>query len=220
MGVAETLAYRYRGRGVAEDDLRQAAYLALIKAASDFDPDAGHDFLSYAVPTIRGVLRRHFRDYGWMVRPPRRIQELRAVIFDAQSQLAQELGRSPSMRELASHLGQPCADVEEAFTVDGCFTPTSLDSSPDSNSRVTMGDLLAEAKQAEPAADARVVLAPLVSQLCDRDKQLLRMSFFEDRTQQEMASEIGVSQTQVSRILRRILGNLRVELEAADAPTR
>ena len=99
MGVADAIAARYRRRGIAEEDLRQVAYLALTKAASNFDPDAGHDFLSYAVPTIRGELRRYFRDSGWMVRPPRRVQELQARIFSA------EVRALPAARQVAFHSG-------------------------------------------------------------------------------------------------------------------
>ena len=104
MGVADAIASRYRRRGVADEDLQQVAYLALTKAARKFDPDAGHDFLSYAVPTIRGELCRYFRDSGWMVRPPRKVQELQSRIFAAQSELSLTLGRSPSPREVAAHL--------------------------------------------------------------------------------------------------------------------
>ena len=160
MGVADAIASRYRRRGVADDDLQQVAYLALTKAARKFDPEAGHDFLSYAVPTIRGELRRYFRDSGWMVRPPRKVQELQSRIFAAQSELSLTLGRSPSPREVAAHLGEPVGDIEEALAAEGCFTPTSLDRSVTSDSELTVGDLLAGHDVTESAAEARVVLGP------------------------------------------------------------
>ncbi len=213
MGVAEAIASRYRRRGVADDDLQQVAYLALTKAARKFDPEAGHDFLSYAVPTIRGELRRYFRDSGWMVRPPRKVQELQSRIFAAQSEMSLTLGRSPSPREVAAHLGEPVGDIEEALAAEGCFTPTSLDRSVTSDSELTIGDLLAGHDVTESAAEARVVLAPVVRRLSERDKKVLRLRFFDDCTQQEIAQEIGVTQTQVSRLLSRIFTELRDGLE-------
>ena len=213
MGVAQAIASRYRRRGVADDDLQQVAYLALTKAARKFNPDAGHDFLSYAVPTIRGELRRYFRDSGWMVRPPRKVQELQSRIFAAQSEMSLTLGRSPSPREVAAHLGEPVGDIEEALAAEGCFTPTSLDRSVTSDSELTIGELLAGHDVTESAAEARVVLAPVVRRLSERDKKVLRLRFLHDCTQQEIAQEIGVTQTQVSRLLSRIFTELRDGLE-------
>jgi RNA polymerase sigma-B factor len=213
MGVADALASRYRGRGIADEDLRQVAYVGLVRAAQNHDPSTGHDFLSYAVPTIRGVLRKHFRDFGWMVRPPRRIQELQAAAFEAQTKLAHRLGRSPSMQELATELCMSRPDVEEALAAEGCFTPTSLDRPTNIDSRATVGDLLGDPDPGQSAAEARVVLGPLVRQLCERDRLVLRMRFFDGSTQEEIAHEIGVTQTQVSRILGRVLGELREGLE-------
>ena len=209
MGVADAIAARYRRRGIAEEDLRQVAYLALTKAASNFDPDAGHDFLSYAVPTIRGELRRYFRDSGWMVRPPRRVQELQARIFAVRSELSLRLGRSPSAQEVADELGEERADVEEALAAEGCFTPASLDRPAGLDTDVTLGELMGERDPLRSAAEARVVLGPVVRRLSERDRKVLRLRFFEDYTQQEIAEELGVTQTQVSRLLARIFGELR-----------
>jgi RNA polymerase sigma-B factor len=213
MGVAEAIASRYRRRGVPDDDLQQVAYLALTKAARNFDPDAGHDFLSYAVPTIRGELCRYFRDAGWMVRPPRKVQELQSRIFAAQSDLSITLGRSPSPSEVARFLDEPLGDVEEALAAEGCFTPTSLDRTIGSDSELTVGDLLGGTDESRSAVEARVVLAPVVQRLSERDKKVLRLRFFDDRTQQEIAREIGVTQTQVSRLLSRIFSELREGLK-------
>jgi RNA polymerase sigma-B factor len=217
MCVADAIASRYRGRGVADEDLRKVAYLALTKAARKFDPDAGHDFLSYAVPTIRGEVCRYFRDCGWMVRPPRKVQELQSRIFAAQTELSLTLGRSPSPTEVAALLGEPLGDVEEALAAEGCFTPTSLDRPLTSDSDMTIGDLLRGVDGSRSAAEARVVLAPLVRKLSDRDRLVLQMRFYDDRTQQEIAEQIGVTQTQVSRLLARIFGELRTGLEGAQA---
>jgi RNA polymerase sigma-B factor len=213
MGVADAIASRYRRRGVPDEDLHQVAYLALTKAARKFDPDAGHDFLSYAVPTIRGELCRYFRDSGWMVRPPRKVQELQSRIFAAQSELSLTLGRSPSPREVAKHLDEPVGDIEEALAAEGCFTPASLDRTVGTHTDLTVGDLISASDATPAAAEARVVLAPLVRRLSARDKLVLRLRFFDDCTQQEIAQEIGVTQTQVSRLLSRIFGELRDGLE-------
>ena len=127
MGVARTVAGRYFHRGIDEDDLIQVAYMALTRAARDFDASRHQDFLSYAVPTIRGELKKHFRDQGWMVRPPRRVQEAQARITRAEGALSQELGRPVRPSELAEHLDMDLDDVIEALAADGCFAPSSLD---------------------------------------------------------------------------------------------
>jgi RNA polymerase sigma-B factor len=217
MGVAEAIAAPYRRRGVDEDDLRQVAYLALTTAASKFDVEAGHDFLSYAVPTIRGELRRYFRDKGWMVRPTRKIQELQSSIFAAQPEVATRLGRSPSVSELAKHLEEPVDLIEEALAARGCFTPTSLDRLVGSSGpETTIGELIGGEDEEVSAVEARVVLGPVVRRLCARDREVLWMRFLDDRTQREIGEHIGVTQTQVSRVLTRILAELRSQLEGRD----
>jgi RNA polymerase sigma-70 factor (sigma-B/F/G subfamily) len=210
-GVARSMAGRYRNRGIDLDDLEQVALLGLTKAAQRFDPSAGHDFLSYAVPTIRGELRRHFRDAGWMVRPPRRVQDLQARIARAQDELEPHLGRSPRPSEVASHLGVELDDVVEALAADGCFTPTSLDG-PVGDGSSALGDLIGEDDHALASAEARVVLAPVLRRLSRRDQRILQMRFVEERTQQEIAEAIGLTQAQVSRVLSRILDQLRTGL--------
>jgi RNA polymerase sigma-B factor len=218
MGVADAIASHYRRRGISDDDLQQVAYLALTKAARRFDPDAGHDFLSYAVPTIRGEVRRYFRDNGWMVRPPRKVQELQSRVFAAEAELAPTLGRSPSVSEVASHVGAPLRDVEEALSAEGCFVPTSLDRSVGGESSTTIGDLLGAIDNETDAVEARVVLAPVVRRLSERDRRVLQLRFFDDRTQREIAEEIGVTQTQVSRVLNRIIRVLRENVEEPAEP--
>ena len=207
-GVARSMAGRYRNRGIDLDDLEQVALLGLTKAAQRFDPTAGHDFLSYAVPTIRGELRRHFRDAGWMVRPPRRVQDLQARIARAQDELEPQLGRSPRPSEVASHLGEQLDDVVEALAADGCFTPTSLDG-PVGDGASSLGDLLGDEDRAIESAEARVVLGPVLRTLSPRDQRILQLRFVEERTQQEIAEAIGLTQAQVSRVLTRILDELR-----------
>lgn len=211
VGVARSIASRYRNRGIDLDDLEQVALLGLTKAARRFDPDAGHDFLSFAIPTMRGEIRRHFRDAGWMIRPPRRIQELQARIAGAQDALAARLGRSPRPTEVAAHLGEELSDVEEALATDGCFTPASLDS-PTVDGSSPLADLLAGEDGHLASAEARVVLAPAVRRLSQRDQHVVRLRFFDGRTQQEIGEALGLTQAQVSRVLARILADLRAEL--------
>ena len=209
--VARSVAHRYGNRGVDLDDLEQVALLGLTKAAQRFDADAGHDFLSYAVPTIRGEVRRYFRDAGWMVRPPRRVQELQARIRRAQSDLGMQLGRSPRPSEVAAHLGEDLDNVVEALSADGCFTPTSLDM-PLGEGGSSIGELISDEDGAIESAEARVVLRPVLQELTERDRRVLHLRFFEGRTQQEIADDLGLTQAQVSRVLSRILANLRVRL--------
>lgn len=211
--VARSLAHRYRDRGLDVEDLEQVAYLALVKAVDRFDPDSGHDFLAFAVPTVRGELRRHFRDRGWTVRPPRRVQELQGKVADVQMELTGRLGRSPTAGELADELGESRGDVEEALGAEGCFVPASLDRPVGEDHATSLGDLLAGPDEGQAPAEARIVLAPLVRRLGERDRRILRLRFFEDRTQHEIGEDIGVTQMQVSRILSRILRDLRTSLE-------
>jgi len=213
--VARSVAHRYRARGVDIEDLEQVAYLALVKAAQRFDPDAGHDFLAYAVPTIRGEVRRHFRDVGWTVRPPRRIQELQGRVADVQVDLAGRLGRSPTAGELAEELDVERSEVEEALAAEGCFVPASLDRPVGESGDATVGDLLESTDSGHRSAEARIALAPIVRQLSERDRRILRLRFFEDLTQREIGAKIGVTQMQVSRVLSRIFDDLRAALEPA-----
>ena len=214
MIVASDCAKRYRGRGVATDDLDQVAYLGLVKAVRGFDPGRGLDFLVFAVPTIRGELRRHFRDLGWAVRPPRSIQELQGRIAVAEGALAQELGRSPRPSDLARHLDADLEHVLDALGATGCFSPTSLDT-PNAEGDETLGDRLGSLDPSFETAEARVTLAAVLRGLTPRERRILELRFFGGRTQAEIGADIGVTQMQVSRLLNRILERLRESLVAA-----
>ncbi|MBZ5737355.1 sigma-70 family RNA polymerase sigma factor [Nocardioides mangrovi] len=217
MGVASDCAKRYRGRGIASDDLDQVAYLGLVKAVRGFDPGREVDFLVFAVPTIRGELRRHFRDLGWAVRPPRSIQELQGRILGAEGELAQQLGRSPRPSDLARHLEVDLEHVLDALGATGCFSPASLDL-PSSEGDEALGDRLGSLDPAYDTAEARVTLAAVLRGLTPRERRILELRFFGGRTQAEIGADIGVTQMQVSRLLNRILGRLRSQLVAnADA---
>lgn len=214
LDVATTMAARYRNRGIELEDLQQVALLGLTKAAIRFDPDRGHDFMSFAVPTVRGELRRHFRDLGWVVRPPRRVQELQSRISKAQAQLEQALGRSPRPSEVASHLDVDLDDVVDALAADGCFTPTSLDT-PLDDVATTLGDMIGEEDTTAEAVEAKVVLEPLIAELPARERRILFMRFYEERSQQDIADAVGLTQAQVSRILARLLTQLRSSLDGS-----
>jgi RNA polymerase sigma-B factor len=212
MGIADALARRYRNRGIATDDLRQVAFLALVKAANGFDASRTHtDFLTYAVPTIRGELRRHFRDHGWMVRPTRRIQELQPMLTKACEELTTTLQRAPRPDDLATHLAVNESEVIEALSAEGCFAPNSLDR-PQPSGTATFGDLEGEEDAGHLAAEARVILAPLLEGLAPRDRHIVHRRFVDGWTQREIGHEIGLAQMQVSRHLTRILTALRARV--------
>ncbi len=221
MGVARAIAHRYRNRGVAEEDLEQVAYLALVRAAQKFDLSQHADFLSYAVPTIRGELKKHFRDHGWAVRPPRRIQELQARIASARQELYQSLGRSPRPSDIAGHLGEDVHEIVDALATEGCFRPTSLDQPLNlEDGTASLGDLIGDDDLGQEAAEARAMLARVIHRLSERDRHIIRLRYFEQFTQQEIADDIGVTQMHISRLLNRIHGDLRGAMtEDREPPT-
>lgn len=212
MPLARMLANRYAGRGIALDDLRQVAYLGLVKAVRGYDPERGREFLGYAVPTIRGELRRHFRDAGWVVRPPRRIQELQARLWAADAELTQQLHRSPTAAELAKELGVSVDDVLESLSADGCFAPSSLDAPAADSDSGSLAERLGCEDDEYGRCEARMMLAEAVRGLGERDRTIVRLRFFEGWTQQQIGEEVGVSQMQVSRLLTRILTDLRASI--------
>ena len=216
MVIASELARRYHGRGIAGDDLDQVANLGLVKAVQGFDPTQGNDFLSFAVPTIRGEIRRYFRDFGWAIRPPRSVQELQSRITTAEGELFQALGRSPRPSEIAEHLGVDLDLVVDSLSANGCFAPMSLDA-PVADGDIAPTDRLGELDPSFATAEARVVLARILSDLSPRDRQILEMRFFGGCSQAEIGAEIGVTQMQVSRLLSRLLERLRRRLESEAA---
>ena len=212
--VADRLAMRYAGRGIPSQDLIQVARLGLVQAVQRFDPDAGFDFLSYAVPTILGELKRHFRDRGWTVRPPRRVQELQPRILTATAELTQKLVRTPTRAEVAERLDVDEATVVEALIADGCFAPASLDKPLVSDSRTTSswGESMGQDDPALAWVEAKLTLAPIFRNLSDRDRLVLRLRFVDEMSQREIGGVIGVTQMQISRILDRIRCLARDEL--------
>ncbi len=213
LDLAESVARRYHGRGIDGADLDQVARLALVEAAGRADPELG-DFRAYAISTIRGRLKRHFRDHGWMVRPPRRVQELQAKIVDEWSTLSQQGGATPTVRQLAQSLGESTKDVAEACDAGTCFHPTSLDAPrPGTDGSATLGAVIGRTDPSFGRIETASALRSAMMNLSPEDQRILWLRFFEQKTQQQIADEIGVSQMQISRSLRRILTSLRRHLD-------
>jgi RNA polymerase sigma-B factor len=207
LGLAEHLARRFAHRGEAYDDLVQVGSLALVKAVDRFDPERGVEFTTFATRTIIGELKRHFRDRGWAVRAPRRIQELYLQIGQAISVLSQEIGRSPGIREIAIATGATEDDVIEALEAGQGYRSSSLDApGPDGE---PLGSRIGSYDTAFSDAEHRATLSPHLSKLPERERLILTLRFVEGLTQSEIADRIGISQMHVSRLLSRSLAALR-----------
>ncbi|MGJ7441772.1 SigB/SigF/SigG family RNA polymerase sigma factor [Aquipuribacter sp. MA13-6] len=210
--AARALALRYRDRGVALDDLFQVAALGLVKAVRGYDCDRGPEFMAYATPTITGELKRYFRDTRWVVRPSRRLQELRPRIARATEELTQQLGCAPTVKDLARHLEASIDDVLEAMVSGNGYHALSLDAPPDGE-QGSWADLVPDTDDELAATPDRMALQALLAGLPPRDRAILAMRFFADMTQTQIGAEIGITQMQVSRLLSRALRRLRVQLE-------
>lgn len=207
--IAYSIARRYGDRGEPLADLEQAAAVGLVKAVRRYDASLDHDFLTYAVPTITGEVKRHFRDYAWTVRPPRRIQEAQARISAAGEELTTTLGRSPTRPEVADHIGIGEPVVVEALSARGCFTPTSLDATTADTDTLPLHLSIGVQEDGYAVAETQVALRPALDQLSARDRRILHLRVDNGWTQTQIADELGVSQMQVSRLLGRIHGVLR-----------
>ena len=203
--LAETLARRFQYRGEDLDDLQQVARIGLVEACRRFDPERG-SFIAFAIPTITGVLKRHFRDHGWLIRPPRRTQELASGIWKQWPALVQRLGTIPSEAELARQLGQPVGEVSAARYASQSYSPTSMDAAAERG--VTFGS--AEAEEELQRVEARLIIEGALAQLTEDERRLLILRFFDQHSQAEIAAELGTSQMQVSRLLTRVLTKLRL----------
>jgi len=212
LDLCASMAGRYDGRGVEHDDLVQVARLALVKAVRRYEPGHAPSFAAYAVPTISGELKRWFRDRGWVVRPPRRLQELRANLQSVRGRLEQELGATPTDAELAQAVGASVEEVREVATAATGFRPLSLDCSPSDEDRPGLSAFLAADDDDLAGADDRVCLAEALTELDDDERELLLMRYVEGMTQREIGEVRGVSQMQVSRTLRRITVRLHDQL--------
>jgi len=211
-GMALRIAHRYRNRGIEVEDLEQVALLALIKAVRRFEPGRGRAFAAYAAPSIAGDLKKHFRDHGWGVRPPRAIQELVLSVRSTASDLSQTLHHEPTVSEVAEELQVESDDVAQAMVATQNFTPVSLDA-PAPGTEVPVGDLIVDESDEYARVEVLSQLRPAIAGLSARDRMILHMRFIDTCTQSEIGQALGISQMQVSRRLTSILHQLRHQLQ-------
>lgn len=209
LGLARSMALRYRDRGEPLEDLVQVANLALVMAVRRYRPDEGVPFAAFAVPTITGELRRHFRDRGWNVRPPRRLQELRARMQNATHDLTQELGHAPTSEQLAKRLGVDAEEVREAEKAAEGYHSLSLDAPAAASDRPQLADWLGEDDGHYDHTVDALAVRPLLARLDERMRHILCLRYYRGCTQQQIANEIGVTQMQVSRLISQALTRLR-----------
>jgi RNA polymerase sigma-B factor len=212
--VARNIAHRFVHRGDAVDDVEQVAVVGLIGAVDRFEPGRGVDFLSFAVPTITGEVRRHFRDRTRTIRIPRRITQLQSAVHECSTELTQQLGRAPRPSELAERLDVPLDDVIEVLQANLAAHPASLDEPAPDDERPgrTRETALGEVDPGLGLVEDRAAVVPLLAELPERERRILQLRFFQDMTQTEIAALTGISQMHVSRLLSRTLGSLRKQL--------
>jgi RNA polymerase sigma-B factor len=211
MPLARSLARRYDRSSEPFEDLLQVASLGLLKALDRFDASLGHPFASFAVPTILGEMRRHFRDAGWSVHVPRGSQERALKVRDGQERLANANGRAPTVHELAQYLELSTAEVIDALQAIRAYESLSLDAPrPGATDEATSyGDAMGEVDSRYELVELDATVSAVLGQIPQREREILRMRFVEDLTQTEIAERVGISQMQVSRLLRRSLDQLR-----------
>jgi len=210
--MAQAVAQQYQRRGVDPEDLVQVAMLGLVKAVRGYRPALETAFAAYAVPTIRGEIRRHFRDRGWTIRPPRSLQELNHAARVAAPELAQRLQRMPTTDEVAQHLGVDACAVSDAREAGGAYQALSLDGPPPGSDQLPY-DVVADPDNPLEMVDTVLTLRPALKDLGARERLILRLRFFDNLTQEQIGHRIGVSQMQVSRLLTGILVKLRKSIE-------
>ena len=207
--VARSIARRYRDRGCELEDLEQTAYLALVRAVDHFDVASGHDFLAYAVPTIRGEVMRYFRDVGWMVRPPRSVQELQPRLRAEQRKHQQMFSGNLGVEEVAARVGVAPHAVRQAMLARGCFSPTSLDLPIGDTGLSVLGDVVAYEDPGFAAAETRILLGSILADFSDLERSALQLRFVDELTQSAVAERLQLTQPQGSRLLQQLLARLR-----------
>ncbi len=217
--LADHIARRFRNRGEPLEDLVQVARVGLLNAVNRFNVDNGAEFIAFAVPTVMGEVRRHFRDHGWSVKVPRRLKELNAQLKRAREELSHELGRAPTASEIAAKLGIDRDEVVQAQIASSAYSTLSSDApagaSDDDDARSvtnTIGDLDANLDKVLDVATVR----PLLAALPERERTVLTLRFFENMTQTQIAERVGISQMHVSRLLARSLGTLRRQVRTPE----
>ena len=216
--LAKHIAYRFKCRGEAESDLTQVACVGLINAVDRFDPDNGADFLAFAVPTIMGEVRRHFRDFGWAVKVPRRLKELHLQLTKAREELTQQFDRAPTASEIANHMGIDRESVIEATIASENYSTMSIDAQVGGNDeRPVINETLGEIDPGyEKILDIETA-RPLIAALPARQRTVIRLRFFEEMSQTQIARRMGYSQMHISRLLAKALDTLRDQVLRADA---
>jgi RNA polymerase sigma-B factor len=214
-GLAASIANDYRGRGVDLDDLVQIAMLGMLKAVERFDPDRGIPFSSYASRTVNGEIKRYFRDRTWAVRPPRSAQERHLDLRRARTALSSRLGRPPTVDELAAELDISPDDVLDAVEAGAAYRATSLDARrAGDEDGGPLADRLPAGDAPNGPVEMRMLVDQLLDQLPEREAEIMRLRFYDELTQSEIAERMGISQMHVSRLMRRCLGDLRAALDA------
>lgn len=212
--LADHIARRFDGRGESRDDLMQVARVGLVNAVNRFDAEVGADFPSFAVPTIMGEVRRHFRDNSWSVKVPRRMKELHLRIGAATGELSQRLGRAPTATELAAELGVDRDEVLDGLMAGSSYRTMSIDGSTGGDEdRLPLAETLGDVDQELETVENREALRPLLESLPERERRVLMLRFFESMTQSQIAEKLGISQMHVSRLLAKTLAQLREKLE-------
>jgi RNA polymerase sigma-B factor len=213
-GLAASIANDYRGRGVELDDLVQIAMLGTLKAVERFDPSRGIPFSSFASRTVNGEIKRYFRDRTWAVRPPRSAQERHLDLRRARSGLSTQLGRAPTVAELAAQMGISTDEVLDALEAGAAYRATSLDARrPGDEDTTPLAERLSTGEAPSRPVEMRVLVDQLLDTLPAREAAIMRLRFYEDLTQSEIAERLGISQMHVSRLMRRCLDELREVLE-------
>lgn len=215
LGLAHQLARRYANRGEPYEDLVQVASLAIVKSVDRFDPERGVEFTTFATRTVIGELKRHFRDKGWAVRAPRRVQELYLELGKVTETLAQELGRSPTVGELANATGATEEAVLEALEAGQGYRTSSIDATD--RNQETLASHIGEDDASLDTVEDRELLAPAIAKLAPREQLILQLRFANGLTQSEIAARVGISQMHVSRLLAASLERLRKSVIEAGA---
>jgi RNA polymerase sigma-B factor len=215
--LSRHLARRYAGRGEPFDDLTQVAAVGLIKAIDRYDAGRGVDFAGFAIPTVIGELKRHFRDRTWSIRVPRRLQELRLALTAASNVLTQRLGRSPTVADLATHLRITEEAVLEGLEGARAYNSASLSAPTHTEGEATLADTLGQTDAGFALAELRIALGPALASLDEREQKIISLRFYGNMTQCEIAGKIGISQMHVSRLLSRSLVKLRTRIDDLDA---
>jgi RNA polymerase sigma-B factor len=210
--LARHLAQRYAGRGEPADDLFQVAVVGLIKAVDRWEADRGVDFAGYAIPTIVGEIKRHFRDRTWSVRVPRRLQEMRLAITAANTTLSHQLGRAATVADIAAHLGVTEEEVLEGLEGARAYNATSLSTPVSADGTTELGETLGGEDREYELAEFRIALSPALATLDEREQRIIHLRFYGNLTQSQIAEQIGISQMHVSRLLTKALAKLRGHL--------